>query len=63
MARLFLGNLKGDRVGGTKNKIGLHFVDLPEIIKYLNRKPIENKESSGKILDLKRIRSSGRILT
>ena len=43
MVRLFLGNLKAARIEGTKNKIGFHFVDLTEIVKYLNRKHIEKK--------------------
>ena len=62
MEPLFLGNLKAARIEGTKNKIGFHFVDLTEIVKYLNRKHIENKEPPGKILDSKRIRSPGGIL-
>ena len=57
-----LGQSEGGSDWGTKNKIGFHFVDLSEIVKYLNRKTTENKELSGKILDLKRIRSSGGIL-
>jgi hypothetical protein len=62
IACLFLDNLKAAQIGGTKKKIEFHFIDLSEIVIYLIHKPIKNEEPLGKILDLKRIRSSGRIL-
>ena len=58
-----LDHLKTARIGGRrKNKIGLDVVDCSEIVKYLNRRPIEDKAFAERILDSCWIQNSGRLL-